>query len=480
MIFAVAFFLNSVANFALGIALSALLGPAEFGRYATVALAANTLAGAVFDWLRQSSLRFAGEGSGRVRIAASLDAGYLGVMALLYLVVAAAALTGCTLGVSLSALFLTPFLAVALSRVDYAGAQFRAREQENAFAALYGLRQILCFTAVVAVAYYTRSSTLAIAALAVANLMAAVALAVPLRTAGARLRLANGRQLAEFFLYAKPIVASLVIYQLIALINRQAALERLGAAATGELSLATDLGQRLFLAINSVPELLLFQYALQRARAEGVVAGERQLGVNMTLTLALLAPLAAGYMAMAPTFEALLVPAAYRGDYARLTLALTPGFLAFCAISSLLNPVFQLFKRTWPVVIAALCALAIDVALLRFADASRSTDALAWAFSASMAVGLVVGAGLAAARSSARPQARDVAVIAAATLVMTLVVRPFNGLFSPALAATAATVIGGGLYSATLLFFNVAGLRVATVAWLRSPRGVLSAPPRRP
>ena len=55
MLFAVVFFLNSAANFALGIVLSALLGPAEFGRYATVALAAITLAGAAFDWLRYST-----------------------------------------------------------------------------------------------------------------------------------------------------------------------------------------------------------------------------------------------------------------------------------------------------------------------------------------------------------------------------------------------------------------------------------------
>ena len=111
------------------------------------------------------------------------------------------------------------------------------------------------------------------------------------------------------------------------------------------------------------------------ARAEGREAGERQLGVNVVLTLALLAPLAAGYMAMAPTFEALLVPAAYRGEYARLSLELTPGLFAFCVISSAFNPIFQLGKRTWSVVFAALGALATDLALLQFTDASQSTDA---------------------------------------------------------------------------------------------------------
>ena len=52
--------------------LGALLGPAEFGRYATVTLAALTLAGGLFDWLRMSTIRFSGYGDQRVSFASSL------------------------------------------------------------------------------------------------------------------------------------------------------------------------------------------------------------------------------------------------------------------------------------------------------------------------------------------------------------------------------------------------------------------------
>ena len=156
-----------------------------------------------------------------------------------------------------------------------------------------------------------------IVALAVASLAAAIALSRPLRTPGARLSLASRaecgvpglRQADRRFAGHLPVIA---------LINRQVALDQLGAVATGKLSLATDLGQRLFQAVSTLPEFLLFQYALERDRAEGRVAAERQIGVNIVLVFALLAPLAGGYMAMAPTFEALLVPSAYRGDFARL------------------------------------------------------------------------------------------------------------------------------------------------------------------
>jgi O-antigen/teichoic acid export membrane protein len=477
MLFAIVFFLNSATNFALGIVLSALLGPAEFGRYATVALAAITLAGAVFDWLRYSTLRFVGEPGERAKVASSLEASYLGVMALLALAVILALATGLTFGLTPSLLAVTPLLAIALNRVDFAGAQFRACGQDRAFAALFGLRQLFTFTLVIGIAYFTRDATLTVVALAFASLAAAIALLGPLRTPGARLSLANRGRIIEFLVYAKPIVASLVVYQLIALINRQVALDHLGAVATGKLSLATDLGQRLFQAVSTLPEFLLFQYALERERAEGRAAAQRQIGVNMALALALLAPLAGGYMAMAPTFEALLVPSAYRGEFARLTLFVAPGFLAYCLISSALNPVFQLARRTWPVTLASLVALATDLALLRFGGLATSVESLALANAISLAVGLLVAAGMALREPASRPRARDVAAVVAATLAMSFGVRPLNGVGSPALAAAAAVVGGGAFYGATLLVFDVAGLRTMAAAWLRAPRGVWSAPP---
>ena len=470
MLFAIVFFLNSAANFVLGIVLSALLGPAEFGRYATAALAANTLAGALFDWLRHSNLRFAGDHQERASVAASLEASYLGAIGLLVVCFGVVALSGVTFGLTPGLLALTPLLAVALNRVDYAGAQFRARAQERAFAALFGLRQALTFTLVLAVAYVTRDATLTVVALALASLISAIALSRALRTPGANLSRAKRDKIFEFLVYAKPLVASLVIYQAIALINRQVALDHLGAVATGNLSLATDLAQRLFLAISTLPEILLFQYALERDRKEGRAAAERQIGVNMALALAVLAPLAGGYMAMATTFEALLVPQAYRGDFARLTIFIAPGFLAYCTILAAINPVFQLAKRTWPVILAAALALATDLALLRFSDASASIDGLAKANAISLGVGFAVATAMALRRPETRPRLRDIAAIVAATLAMALAIRPLNALHPPALAALAALAGGGGLYGAILLAFDVAGLRGLAIAWLRDRR----------
>ena len=477
MIFAIVFFLNSAANFVFGVVLSAWLGPAEFGRYATVALAATTLGGALLAWLRLASLRFSGDQEGRHQIAASLDAGYLVVMALLYTGIGAAALAGWRFGLAPTLLALMPLLAVAFTRVDYSGAQFRAREQGAAFALLYGLRQALAFTVVLAIVYYTRDSTLTVAALAAISFIPAIAVGRALRTPGARLAHASKDHLWQFLVYAKPIVASLVLYQLISLVNRQAALDHLGADATGELSLATDVGTRLFLAFNSLPEMLLFQFALRRDRDEGRSAGEKQIGVNIVIVLALLLPLTAGYMAMLPTFEALMVPTAYRGDFARLSLELAPGLLAFCVISSALNPVFQLAKRTLPLTIAAAIALATDFALIAFGGAADSIDGLAEANTFSMGVGFVILAVMGLRNANVRPRPRDVAVVCGATLAMALAIRPLNGLASPILVAMMALALGGAGYAAAIWLFDVAGVRAFVIGrWRKRTPAVVAAP----
>lgn len=475
MIFAVVSVLNSAANFAIGLTLSALLGPAEFGRYATLMLAAVTLATALFDWLRLSSQRFSGDIEGRAHIAASLDVAFLAMMALAVVVVAAAALAGFRFGFGATLIALAPFVAIANARCDYSGAQLRARDQARAFAALYAIRQTLTFALVVGVAYWTRDAATVIAATAATSLAPVVVLGAAMRTPGATLSQASRVRLRQFVVYAKPIVASTVIYQLISLVNRQTALSLFGAAATGKLSLATDLGMRLFLVVNVLPEILLFQFALKRDREDGREAAQRQIGVNSVIVFAILAPLTAGYMAMAPTFEALVVPSAYRGDFARLSLILAPGFFAYCALYSTLNPVFQLAQRTWPLTLAALAALAADVVMLRFDVFSRDLDGVALAYAASLGVGFVAAAIPGLREPASRPALRDLLVIGVATMVMTAAVRPLNGIAAPVVVAALALALGGSIFAAAILAFDVGGLRKAALSRLAGRRAALAS-----
>ena len=466
MLIAAAFLFNSAGNFVLGVALSAILGPAEFGRYATVALAGLTLAGGVFDWLRLSTIRFAGDAERAPAFTASLEAAYLAVALALYALAGAAWLLGLDFGFGAVLLFLTPLYTVAISRVDYSAAQFRAREQSRPFALIFALRQTFCLLAALAVAYWRRDAATAIAALAVANLVAAIALGPAMRVSGVRLSAARKSDVWRFFVYAKPLVASMVIYAVISLVNRQIALARYGASETGEFALAFDLSQRLFQALYALPEILLFQIALRREREQGRAAAQAQLALNASLSLAAFLPIAAGYFALGPTFERLIVPASYHGDFTRITLQLAPGLIGYGVLVIAVNPVFQLAQKTWPVTAAALLALGLDIALVATGSAGAGVDGLARAYSLSLLAAAAAGVAAAFRNKAVRPRQRDLAILAGALAAMVAAVRPLNALASPALAALAGVSLGGAIYVGCLLAFDFAGARGFLVARL--------------
>ena len=466
MLFAVSFFVNAAANFALGLTLSAILGPAEFGRYATVQLAAITLAVGTLDWLRLSTLRFSGDDTQRVAVASSLEAGYLALALLGYAAAAGLAALGVTFGLGATLLLLTPLLGVAAHRLDFMAARFRAREEPRAFAGIYGLRQLFYFTAVLATAWFTRNAAYTVAALAAANLTASVLFSRRARVEGAGLRHASAERVKTFLVYAKPIVFSLVLYQVILLVNRQIALSHLGAEATGKLSLAVDLGQRLFGVANTLPELMLFQYVLKLDRTEGRAAAEAQQSRNIGLALGFLAPLAAGYAVLAPTLEAVLAPPAYRGAFASLSAELAPGYFGLFAIMSAISPLFQLKAATWQLTAAALLALGVDVALVALTPLSQSIDGLAIATSAALVAGALATAFAAAFVSRVRPRLVDLLVIAAATAAMSAAVRPLNDWHAHWLAVGVAVVLAVAILATSYLAFDVGGLRAYAVQTL--------------
>ena len=220
MVFAIVS-LNAAANFAIGLTLSALLGPAEFGRYATVALAAmnrrpHCSIGFACRRCAFRAMSKAGRASRR-----SLDAAFLAMMALAVLAVALGALAGFRFGFGLTLLALTPFVRDwRAMRVAITPARSCARAiQAGAFAALYALRQALTFMIVVGVAFWTRDAVSVIAAMAASTLAPVILLGAAMRTPGAALSQASRERLGQFVVYAKPIVASTVIYQLIGLIH---------------------------------------------------------------------------------------------------------------------------------------------------------------------------------------------------------------------------------------------------------------------
>lgn len=455
------FILNAGLNFVLGLALAAVLGPAEYGRFAVAAMVAVVLGTAGFDWLRLSATRFYTEAgrTGDPALRSTLEAGWWGAA---LAILAGAGLCGTLrFGAGLSGLALaaTAVLAVANGRFDLSTALCRARFLERPHAVLMMGRNALAFALSVVAGLMFKDAAAVLAALAVSAMLALLPARAALRDPGTSLRHPDIARLGAFARYGVPIVAANVVYQLIVLLNRSVGAAWFGYGDAGRLSLATDMSIRLLLVVGAALDVSLFQIAVRRDAAEGRAAAHAQLRRNMVLVTAVLVLLAVGYAGTMPAFAALVVPAKYRDAFGPLSLVLLPGILAFCLVNFALNPVFQLEGRTAPVVAAAVVALAADGLGLAVAGSRAGLLGVAMIHSASLIAAGVLAAGLAWRSAPCRPPARDMAGILLAAAAASLAIWPTRWIGQPIATLACAAVAGTGVYVAVLVLLDVGSLQ---------------------
>ncbi|MBL7309430.1 lipopolysaccharide biosynthesis protein, partial [Escherichia coli] len=90
--------------------------------------------------------------------------------------------------------------------------------------------------------------------------------------------------------------------------------------------------------------------AVQAEEQSGRAAAEAQVAANAGTVFALLAPCAVGFWAVLPALQGLVVPDAYRGPFETYSTVLMPGLFCLAMMFYALNPVFQIRRRTLPVV----------------------------------------------------------------------------------------------------------------------------------
>jgi hypothetical protein len=156
-----------------------------------------------------------------------------------------------------------------------------------------------------------------------------------------------------------------------------------------------------------------------------------------------------------------------------------PGLFCLSLGQYAVGALFQITRKTWPMVVAALAAAVADpiffLALPRGDDASS----LAIAQSLSFAVGLVVLIGFAQFHAPQWPRARDLALTALGCAGMAALNVPLRG-FAPGLAILLLQIaLGVGFYGAMVALFDIAGLRGVFVetagparAWIRRKSGL--------
>ena len=454
------FVVNSGLSFLLGLAVAAVLGPDEFGRFAVASVAAIVASTLLFEWLRLSTTRFldARSRDDDPDLRASLDRGYVGAALVLAGLAVAGAAAGLDGGLGAATLVATACVAATTGGFEYAGATARALFLNGAYARLVLLKNVLAFAAMVAAGWYFGSAAWVLAAFALSTFLAVLSVgrAVRPRPRGGR---AEARRLVAFARYGAPIVAANLAYQAMVLVNRVAATATLGYAAGGQLSLATDVTIRVFLSAGAALDVFLFQRAVRRGAEEGSAAAHRQVADNMVVVLGVLALGAVGFVCAMPAFVAVAVPERFRAEFGLLGTILTPGVVAFCLVQFALSPVFQLARRTAPIFWTALAALVADGVLLLAWPGEPSPARLAAIHATSLVVSLPI-AGLWALRSrECRPPLRDIAGVLMAAGAAALAIWPTRMVHPAALSLGAAIVLGTGAYAAVLLVLDVGRCR---------------------
>lgn len=450
-----AFLASALVQFALGLVMAAMLGPAEFGLYA-LAFAASVIGQTlVFEWIRLSITRYQGSGAG---VSARLNRALLMLMALVFVL---AAITYALAGEKRELYALAIAAAALWGFAECRGAMLRARFAERSYAGLLSARAIASLILMPLAAWFWPRADIVLGAL----MLSVLAALILHRALFAETSDAPGEAvvppLSGLVGYALPIVATNIAYLLLFFGLRLFIAARLGLAEAGSFSLALDLGLKLVMTIGSALDLYLFQLAVRDEREKGAKAGRARLALNFGLVLAVLAPALLGLWLVLPSLEALVIAPAYRDTFALYVLLLLPGLFLFGMVQYAIHPAHQLASRTMPLVLAASAALAAAFLLLAISGllplkASRLPGA-------ALLAGMIVASALLWRAIAEPPPIGWKAFLPRLLLAlgaMLAVVLPIRIGLAPGLLALLASAGAGSMaYLAIGWFTNLAGVR---------------------
>jgi O-antigen/teichoic acid export membrane protein len=464
-----AFLANTIANFVIGLLVAKFLGPEEYGRFALAFAIGVVIQTALFDWMRLSATRFY---STRVReaepaIRSTLDGSFL--LIAIALVLCGGAFLMLAPPFALGDILIALALATAAINglFDYSTALLRARFEDRLYGRVVLTKNILALLLTGGGAFVFHSAGMAIAGSLASLLGAVITARASLADPGASPRGARMNTAYMLIAYSAPIVTANMLYQSVPLAIRAMVSSYYGFGETGQFSLAYDLGIRAIYALGSALDVLLFQIAVAAHERHGSEKAKEQIARNMTIVAAFLMPACAGIWLTMPSIEELIVPAQFRGPFGHYLDLLLPGLFAMGLIQFAVNPVFQIEKKTAPLIgaasVAVVSGLVFALALPRGADASS----LALAQCGAYILALAALVAFAARTSPQWPRPRDMLAALAATGAMILALRPLADLPPGAATLLLQIGVGGFVYCGATLLFDTAGLRGLALATAR-------------
>jgi len=465
----IAFVCNLMFNFVIGLLVAKFLGPEEYGRFALALATAMVVQTAFFDWLRLGAIRFYSEKSRSENPAlrATLDFGFSLIATGLSAGAAALFLAGLCFPLSNGLIALALGASIANGLFDYTSALVRARFHNKLYSRLVIVKNILSLLLIGGGAFWFGSAKMALIGGILSLGGTVVTARVALRDPGADLRAAKRATARSIAVYAFPIVGANLLYLLIPLVNRSIVTILYGFSETGQFSLAYDIGMKAVGAIGSTLDVFLFQIAVAAHDRHGAERASVQIGRNLAIVIAILLPACTGIWLTLPSIEQLIVPVQYRGPFGELLPLMMTGLFCSGLIQFGINPIFQIHKRTGPLIGAALVACLVDpllvVVLPRSSDASSLAVAQAGAFAAAF-VTLIF---FARASKPRWPSVRDLALIALGTAAMSMALLPLRSQEPGFLTLFVQVMAGIFVYGLFVVLLDIAGLRGLVLTYLR-------------
>jgi O-antigen/teichoic acid export membrane protein len=462
-------FCNILFGFGTGLIVAKFLGPEEYGRFALAYATAIFVQTGFFDWIRLGTTRFYSE---RIRseepaVRATLDMGFAVIASCLAAGASLLLLSGIKFTLSYGLIALALGAAAANGVFDYHTALVRARFDDLLFARLLLVKNIAALALMGGGAFLFGSAKLTligtILSLGASVFTARAALNDP--ASNPRLaRFAIARALAA---YSLPIVGANLLYLAIPLANRSLLAIVEGFSETGQFSLAYDFGIKAIQAIGSTLDIVLFQLAVATRERRGPAQARRQIARNLTIVVAMVLPACTGLWLILPSIEHLAVPAAFRDHFDDLLPLMMTGLFSFGLIQFGIHPIFQIEKKTAPLIAAALAACAADPLLLFLLPLDGVAPRLAIAQSGAMLLALIVLIGFASRAWRRWPSPRDLAVIVFGNAVMSAFVLPLRD-WEPGLATLTLQIsLGAAIYALVVLGLDIADLQSLVITRLR-------------
>jgi O-antigen/teichoic acid export membrane protein len=466
----IAFFCNIIFNFVIGLLIAKFLGPAEYGRFALAFATAAIVQIAFFDWLRLGATRFYSE---RVRnedptLRATLDMCFAIIASSLFVGGAALLLSGARFSLSNGLIGLAIAVAISNGFFDYHTALVRARFHDKLYTRLIIVKNILAFLLMGGGAFYFHSASMVLIGGIFSLSGSVIAARAALRDPGAAPHRATLKIARAIFSYSMPIVAANLLYVAIPLANRSIIAILYGFSATGQFSLAFDIGSKAVQAIGSTLDVVLFQIAVAAHEREGDVTAKSQVARNMAIVVAVVLPTCTGIWLILPSLEQVIVPAAYRGPFGDLLTLMMGGLFCSAMIQYGLNPIFQIAKRTAPLIAAAAVGCVVDVLLLVVLPRGPDTETFAIAQTCALGASFLALIFVATLSKPQWPSLRDVTLVILATAAMALALLPIRD-HQPGLVTLIEQVVAGTIiYSFFVAAFDIAGLRTILYAKFRA------------